>query len=288
MRALQQCSRSRSPRSSPRPSAARRRRSRRHGTARTHQGTLASRSTGSSRRRAHGEARSTLAKQKGGQVNVYTSLSSTVVEAAAERRGSRRVPRRQAESVPRVERGRHRTALLAESSAGTNGADVDRDERHDDADLPAQEEPAGAVPEVAVRGGDARRSTASTRSPPTALEKFVVAWNTNLVKDPPKTFQDLADSKWKGKLSMEPTDADWFARSSEYFTTQAKPKMTPAAVDAMFKKIARELAADQRPHEPDQRARGRVRCQVVVTRPRAVDASSCRPRRRRSRSARRS
>ena len=70
------------------------------------------------------------------------------------------------------------------------------------------------------------------------VEKFVVAWNTNLVSDPPKTFQDLADPKWKGKLSMEPTDADWYGAVKEYFTTEAKPVMTAAAVDALFKKIA--------------------------------------------------
>ncbi|MGH7831812.1 MAG: ABC transporter substrate-binding protein, partial [Candidatus Binatia bacterium] len=39
---------------------------------------------------------------------------------------------------------------------------------------------------------------------------LIVAWNTNLVKkeDEPKSFDDFADPKWKGKLIAEPRDAE--------------------------------------------------------------------------------
>ena len=70
------------------------------------------------------------------------------------------------------------------------------------------------------------------------LEEFVVAWNKNLVPNPPTSFQDLADPKWKGKLALEPTDTDWFATLENYFMTDAKPKLTQAQADDMFKKIA--------------------------------------------------
>lgn len=70
------------------------------------------------------------------------------------------------------------------------------------------------------------------------LDTFLVSWNTKLVSTPPTSFQDLANPKWKGKLGLEPTDVDWFAALYTYFTTQAKPKMTPAAATAMFKAIA--------------------------------------------------
>jgi len=45
------------------------------------------------------------------------------------------------------------------------------------------------------------------------LNIFVQAYNTNLVKpaDLPKTYQDLLDPKWKGKLGVEAEDIDWFA-----------------------------------------------------------------------------
>jgi len=47
----------------------------------------------------------------------------------------------------------------------------------------------------------------------TLLSVWVQAYNTNLVKkaELPKTYQDLLDPKWKGKLGIEAKDEDWFA-----------------------------------------------------------------------------
>ena len=47
----------------------------------------------------------------------------------------------------------------------------------------------------------------------TRLNIFTQAYNTNLVKkeDLPKTYHDLLDPKWKGKLGIEAEDADWFS-----------------------------------------------------------------------------
>jgi iron(III) transport system substrate-binding protein len=47
----------------------------------------------------------------------------------------------------------------------------------------------------------------------TQLYLFVQAYNTNKVKpeDLPKTYADLLDPKWKGKLSMEANDDEWFS-----------------------------------------------------------------------------
>lgn len=46
------------------------------------------------------------------------------------------------------------------------------------------------------------------------LNTFVHAYNTNLVKqdDLPKTYQDLLQPTWKGKLGIEAEDFDWFAQ----------------------------------------------------------------------------
>src|SRR3954453_9162119 len=96
------------------------------------------------------------------------------------------------------------------------------------------------------------------------LEMFVVAYNKNLVSDPPKTFQDLADPKWKGKLAMEPTDADWYSALYTYFTTQATPKMTGAQVDALFKKIAANSQLIPS-HSTEASALAAGQVQVVVT-----------------------
>ncbi|NDH53585.1 MAG: extracellular solute-binding protein [Betaproteobacteria bacterium] len=47
----------------------------------------------------------------------------------------------------------------------------------------------------------------------TVLSVWVQAYNTNLVRkeDLPKTYQDLLDPKWKGKLGIEAKNQDWFA-----------------------------------------------------------------------------
>ena len=47
----------------------------------------------------------------------------------------------------------------------------------------------------------------------TLLSVWVQAYNTNLLKkdELPKTYRDLLDPKWKGKLGIEAKDQDWFA-----------------------------------------------------------------------------
>ena len=45
------------------------------------------------------------------------------------------------------------------------------------------------------------------------LNVLVQAYNTNLIKkaDLPKTYADLLDPKWKGKIAIEADNSDWFA-----------------------------------------------------------------------------
>jgi iron(III) transport system substrate-binding protein len=47
----------------------------------------------------------------------------------------------------------------------------------------------------------------------TRLNVFVQAYNTKAIKkeDLPKTWEDLANPKWKGKLGIEQEDSDWLA-----------------------------------------------------------------------------
>jgi iron(III) transport system substrate-binding protein len=126
--------------------------------------------------------------------------------------------------------------LLAETSAGTSGADVV--ETNGTNMLIFQHKANVLIPyrgsPYALQIPKQYRFDTWTAD---RIEKFVVAWNTNLVKDAPKTFQELASSKWKGKLSVEPTDVDWFAQLYTYFTKQAKKKMTTKQADAMFRSI---------------------------------------------------
>jgi iron(III) transport system substrate-binding protein len=66
---------------------------------------------------------------------------------------------------------------------------------------------------------------------------FVVGWNTAQVPggQGPKTFADLADPKWKGKVALEVGDWDWYAAMHTYLTDEKK--MPKADVDALFTKI---------------------------------------------------
>jgi iron(III) transport system substrate-binding protein len=66
---------------------------------------------------------------------------------------------------------------------------------------------------------------------------FVVGWNTKGAgNDIPKAFTDLADPKYKGRLSMELGDWDWYASMHTYLTE--KKGMSEQETDDLFSKIA--------------------------------------------------
>jgi iron(III) transport system substrate-binding protein len=68
----------------------------------------------------------------------------------------------------------------------------------------------------------------------TRFNTLVAAWNTQLVSkaDEPKSFEDFAEPRWKGKLLAEPRDAEFLIALAEQ-----KYKNADAAI-ALFKKIA--------------------------------------------------
>ena len=174
-----------------------------------------------------------LAKNEG-QVSLYTSLSSLVTKGLSDAWKAK---------YPDVKLNLYRASsedvtarILAETSAGTAGADVV--ETNGTNMLIFQHKANVLIPyrgsPYALQIPKKYRFDTWTAD---RIEKFVVAWNTNLVKDPPKSFQELATAKWKGKLSVEPTDVDWFAQLYTYFTRDAKKKMSTKAADAMFRGI---------------------------------------------------
>ena len=48
---------------------------------------------------------------------------------------------------------------------------------------------------------------------PTRVSLYVMAWNTNAVKpdEVPRTYEDLLDRKWAGRVALESADVAWFA-----------------------------------------------------------------------------
>jgi iron(III) transport system substrate-binding protein len=66
---------------------------------------------------------------------------------------------------------------------------------------------------------------------------FVVGWNTDKVKagEEPTTLEELADPQWKGEVSMEIGDVDWFATMYQYYEDQG---MNEEEILDIFRRLA--------------------------------------------------
>jgi len=66
---------------------------------------------------------------------------------------------------------------------------------------------------------------------------FVAGWNTDHLKtgDVPADYSGFADPSWKGRISMELSDVDWYATVKQYYLDHGKSEKD---VDAMFEAIA--------------------------------------------------
>lgn len=89
----------------------------------------------------------------------------------------------------------------------------------------------GELRDAVRKEGQAEGWTASR------FNAFVVGWNTTKVKpgEEPRSFEDLADPKWKGQVSMEVGDVDWFAALYKYYQDQGK---SDAEIRDLFTRIA--------------------------------------------------
>jgi iron(III) transport system substrate-binding protein len=56
----------------------------------------------------------------------------------------------------------------------------------------------------------------------TRFNAFVVGWNTDNVKpgEEPTSLEDLAEPEWKGRISMEVGDVDWFTALHDYYVEE--------------------------------------------------------------------
>lgn len=68
------------------------------------------------------------------------------------------------------------------------------------------------------------------------LNVMLPAWNTDLIRpgQEPTSWEDLADPRFKGKLTMELSDSDWYENVSKYWLAHGK---TQAQVDDLWKRI---------------------------------------------------
>jgi iron(III) transport system substrate-binding protein len=68
------------------------------------------------------------------------------------------------------------------------------------------------------------------------LNIMLPAWNTKLIKpgQEPRSWEDLADPRFKGKLTLELTDSDWYENVTKSWLRHGK---TQAQVDDLWKRI---------------------------------------------------
>jgi iron(III) transport system substrate-binding protein len=71
---------------------------------------------------------------------------------------------------------------------------------------------------------------------------FIAAYNTDVVKpaDMPSQYSDFADPKWKGKLSVEIGDVDWYETLFNYYVGKG---MSESDVQTLFNRIAANTKA---------------------------------------------
>jgi iron(III) transport system substrate-binding protein len=68
------------------------------------------------------------------------------------------------------------------------------------------------------------------------LNIMLPAWNTKLIKpgQEPRSWEDLADPRFKGKLTLELTDSDWYENVTKSWLRHGK---TQAQVDDLWRRI---------------------------------------------------
>jgi len=68
------------------------------------------------------------------------------------------------------------------------------------------------------------------------LNIMLPSWNTKLIKpgQEPRSWEDLADPRFKGKLTLELTDSDWYENVTKSWLSHGK---TQAQVDDLWKRI---------------------------------------------------
>src|SRR5687767_4360259 len=147
--------------------------------------------------------------KKEGSLSVYTSATvedMTVITAAFEKKYGVKVNVYRASSENVVRRG------IAEMRAGRNEADIFETNGPDMESLYReqlfQEVRSPYLADLVPGAVAPHREWVGAR-----MNIYVVTYNTKLVKkeELPKTFEDLLNPRWKGKLGIEASDPAWFA-----------------------------------------------------------------------------
>ncbi len=155
--------------------------------------------------------RLTEGAKKEGLVSIYTSMpvdDITALTSAFEQKYGVKAKVWRSGSEKILQRG------LLESKANRFEADVFETNSPElevlSREKVLQQSNSPALSELIPQAIPAHREWIATR-----LNIFTCAYNTKLVRkeDLPKTYADLLDPKWKGKLAVEAEDSDWLAET---------------------------------------------------------------------------
>jgi iron(III) transport system substrate-binding protein len=165
-----------------------------------------------------------------GDVNLYTSFNedeaNQLIDAYEADTGL-------AVSLYRAGSETVRNRVTEEAAAGFAGADV-VETNGPEMVLLANEDVfhqlASPVQEALVDGAVQEGWTA------TRFNVFTVAWNTELVDQPPTAYEDLADASWDGRMAMEIEDYDWYWALWNYLVDEGG--MSEEEADQLFQQMA--------------------------------------------------
>lgn len=168
-----------------------------------------------------------LAAEEGNTLSIYTSMNADIADIvvpAFEQATGVDVELYRADSETILQR------TLQESAAGFAGADVVETNANELAVITSQ----GLT--GAYRGEQRELINEQFRYDgwtPTRFNIFAPAWNTGLVSGDlvPTTWEDLADPKYDGILSLEVGDYDWYMTLYGYYQDQG---MADAEIDQLF------------------------------------------------------
>ena len=170
------------------------------------------------------------AKQEGGVLTLYTSLTEELVKPVRE------AFQQQTGIKMQVFRASSETVLqrtLQEVSArrvGNDAVETNFGEMSVLAKQGALGEYRGAAYTSVPENGRFGTWTADR------LNVMLPAWNTKLIKpgQEPRSWEDLADPRFKGKLTLEVSDSDWYENVTKHWLASGK---TQAQVDDLWKRI---------------------------------------------------
>jgi iron(III) transport system substrate-binding protein len=174
-----------------------------------------------------------LAEAEDADLSFYTSMSSNVEEevvSAFEDEYDLGV------AVYRASSGTVLQRLLEEANAGFHGADVVESSGLEMLNLQRE---GVLVPYDSPLADGLVSGTRNEGWTTDRFNTFVVSWNTDLVEpdEAPKSWEELADPKWRGQLGLEAGDVDWYKTLWEYWV-EVEGK-TPEEADKLFQGMAR-------------------------------------------------